>query len=125
VKDEVSLVLPVAREGFCHDGLLGTPNGNLYMSMLEGGIVYGKLVGTKFKNRQTSGLTQRFRFSGSGQTLLKNFRRTFYEGLVEIEGVFFGAFFNEIWMSLDDGSTWTSMYKLAAREPRFAGRNVF
>jgi len=114
-------VLPGTEEGFCHDSLLGAPNGKLYMSMLAGGIIHGKLKGTKLKGLKTSGLTQRFRFGGTGQTFVENTRKSWFEGLIEIEGVFFGAFFNEIWMSLDNGLTWTSIYKLASREPRSGG----
>jgi len=121
-KGKYSTDLPKdARDGFCHDSLVGAPNGKLYMSMLAGGIVYGKLKGNRFTKRRTRGLTQRFRFSGTGQTLVKNRRKSFNEGLVEIEGILFGVFFTEIWMSLDNGSTWTSVYQFPSREPRFAG----
>jgi hypothetical protein len=110
-----------ARKGYCHDSVLGATNGKLYMSLLTGGIAYGKLKGTRLTKPQSNGSEQRYRFGGTGQLLLKNFRKTYYEGLVEIEGVFFGVFFNEVWMSIDEGKTWTSVYKLASREPRFAG----
>jgi hypothetical protein len=124
VKGEFTSVLPkksVAGKGFCLESVLGTPNGKLYMSMLTGGIAHGKLGGTRFLNPKASGISQRFRFSGAGQNDVKNHRKTFYDLLVEIEGVLFGTFFNEIWMSLDNGSTWTSIYNLATREPRFSG----
>jgi len=125
VKGEYTSVLPkesVAGKGFCHDSVLGTSEGKLYMSMLTGGIAYGNLKDTRFTSPKASGLSQRFRFSGGGQTFVKNWRKTFYDLLLEVEGVLFGAFFNEIWMSLDDGSTWTSIYNLATREPRFSGQ---
>jgi photosystem II stability/assembly factor-like uncharacterized protein len=106
---------------YCHDSVLGTTNGKLYMSLLTGGIVYGELSRNKFKKIRTSGISQRFRFSGTGQTLVKNNRKTFSDGIVETEGALLGAFFNEIWMSLDDGETWTVIYNLTTRPPRFAG----
>jgi len=121
VDGEYVTELPEAKEGFCHDSLVGAPNGNLYMSPLGGGIVYGKLKGTRLTDVKTRGQTERFRFGGTGQILEKNFRKTYFEGLVEIEGIFFGAFFNEIWMSLDEGETWTSVYTLEGREPEFSG----
>jgi len=89
--------------------------------MLTGGIASGELKGTKYTKPKGSGLSQRFRFGGAGQTFVKNQRKTFNDMLVEADGALFGAFFNEIWMSLDDGSTWTSVYSLATREPRFSG----
>jgi hypothetical protein len=124
VKGRFTSTLPkdsIAAKGFCHESILGTPNGELYMSMLTGGIAYGKLKGVRFIEPKANGLAQRFRFSGSGQSYVKNERKTYYDLLLEVEGVVFGAFFNEIWMSVDDGSTWNSVYNLDTREPRFSG----
>jgi len=110
-----------ASTGYCHDSFLAAANGKLYMSILTGGIAYGKLNGNRFTKPKSSGISQRLRFGGTGQTLVKNRRKTFFEGMVEIEGIFFGAFFNEIWMSLDKGKTWTSVYNLSPRSRRFSG----
>jgi len=124
VRGEFTSVLPensVASQGFGHESVLGTPDGKLYMSMLTGGVAYGKLVGNKFQAPKASGLLQRFRFGGLGQLYKKELRRTYFDALIKIEGVLFGAFSSEIWMSLDDGSTWTSIYNLPSREPRFSG----
>jgi hypothetical protein len=124
VKGEFTSDLPktsVARQGFGHESVLGTPDGKLYMGILTGGVSHGKLVGTRFSDPKASGLSQRFRFGGLGQRFNKAGRRTYFEALIKIEGVLFGAYSSEIWMSLDDGSTWTSIYNLAPREPRFSG----
>jgi len=119
VEGEPTTKLPGA--GYCHDSILGATNGELYMSKLTGGIAYGKLKKNKFTKPEASGISQRFRFSGTGQTLVKNHRKTFSDGIVDFEGVLLGAFFNEIWMSLDDGNTWTAIYNIPFRQRRFAG----
>jgi len=107
--------------GYSHDSVLGATNGKLYMSMLTGGIAYGKLKRSTLFSPRARGISQRFRFSGTGQTLVKNHRKTFSDGIVDFEGVLLGAFFNEIWMSLDDGNTWTAIYNIPFRQRRFAG----
>jgi photosystem II stability/assembly factor-like uncharacterized protein len=117
-------VLPansVASQGFGHDSVLGTPNGKFYMSMLTGGVALGKLQGNKFIGPKASGIEQRFRFGGTGQLFVKNTRKTYSSGIVESEGVLFGAFFNEIWASLNDGKTWNPIYSLPPRPRRFSG----
>jgi hypothetical protein len=124
VKEKLITVPPkksVARKGFGHDSILSTPDGKLYMGILTGGIAHGKLNGTRFTDPKASGLTQRFRFGGLGQFFNKGKRRTYFDALIKIEGVLFGAFSSEIWMSLDDGFTWTSIYNLTPRAPRFSG----
>jgi len=108
--------------GYCHDSVLGTTNnGKMYMSFLTGGIAYGFLKGDRFTKAKASGKSQRFRFGGNGQAFVKNERKTWSESMLDIKGVMFGAFFNEIWMSLNDGKQWTSIYKLDSRPPRFSG----
>jgi len=111
----------VAGKGFGHESILGTPDGKLYMGMLTGGVAYGKLNTNKFLNPKGGGLKDRFRFGGLGQAYKKELRRTYFEAIIEIEGVLFGSFSSEIWTSLDEGKTWTSIYSIPPREPRFSG----
>jgi len=114
------------RMGFSRDAILGTPDGKLIMGLLVGGIVQGKLFKNKFKDTEIRGKNQRWTFA-SEVHLKENFSKSF-QNMIAIspdymnDGILFGAYYNEIYASVDKGETWNVVYTLPFVAPRFSGK---
>jgi len=112
--------------GFSRDAILGTPDGKLIMGLLVGGIVQGKLFNNKFRDTEIKGKNQRWTFASEVQ-LVENHSKSFQNMIAispdyKIDGILFGANYNEIYASVDKGETWNVVYTLPFVAPRFSGK---
>jgi len=118
-----------AESGFCRDGILGAPDGTLFMSMLGGGVLKGQLRGTRFTKPKSSGLDQRWRLGGQN-SLVEAHRKTFYNLIAaspdnKDDGVLFGVFYDELYVSLDNGVSWSAVNSIPSMGTRLPSEYIF
>lgn len=118
-----------AESGFCRDGILGAPDGTLFMSMLGGGVLKGQLRGTRFTKPNSSGLDQRWRLGGMN-SLVEAHRKTFYNLIAaspdnKDDGVLFGVFYDELYVSLDNGVSWSAVYSIPSMGTQLPSEYIY